>query len=387
MCGPNSRAPRSRRPFGSGWLSGSIAILAALTSLLMVVALRYPRLFLTPDLAVIRDSVFFRPVLFVILVSGYILASLSMILRRDMTLGVAAMVITLLASALGSLPAHDTGTHGATLFFGLDFFVLNVLLMGFLFVPLERLFPQVRDQTLLREEWREDIFYYLVSSLFVQVLTFLTLAPSKMITSYGHIDGVRAFFGGLPWLLQLLLVMLCTDLAQYWVHRAFHRVPALWRFHAVHHSAKSLDWIAGARMHFIEIVVLRSVTATPMFALGFDASAIQAYILIVYVYSSFIHSNIGANFGVIENILVVPRFHHWHHGVEREAIDVNFAIHFPILDRLFGTYHMPKDRWPTGYGISGHPVPRGYWAQFLYPLRRDRIRPESAAPARTNAAG
>jgi len=33
----------------------------------------------------------------------------------------------------------------------------------------------------------------------------------------------------------------------------------------------------------------------------------------------------------------VPRFHHWHHGIEEEAIDVNFAIHFPWLDRLFGT--------------------------------------------------
>ena len=51
-------------------------------------------------------------------------------------------------------------------------------------------------------------------------------------------------------------------------------------------------------------------------------------------------------------------------------MDVNFAVHFPLLDRLFGTYHLPKDRWPSGYGVQGHPVPKGYVAQFKYPFVR-----------------
>jgi len=51
-------------------------------------------------------------------------------------------------------------------------------------------------------------------------------------------------------------------------------------------------------------------------------------------------------------------------------IDVNFAIHFPLLDRLFGTHHLPEGRWPKGYGIHGHPVPKGCWPQFLYPFKR-----------------
>jgi sterol desaturase/sphingolipid hydroxylase (fatty acid hydroxylase superfamily) len=49
-------------------------------------------------------------------------------------------------------------------------------------------------------------------------------------------------------------------------------------------------------------------------------------------------------------------------------VDVNFAVHFPLLDRLFGIYYLPKDAWPTGYGISGHPVPPGYFSQFKYPF-------------------
>ena len=363
--------PRAERPFGSGWLSGSIALLAGVTGLLMVIVLRNPSMTSMPDLAPVHEFLFFKPVLYFVLISGYLLAVLSMILRKDKTLGVAAMVTVLLATLIGSLPDHeDISLHG--LFFGLDFFILNVLFMGVLFVPLERLFPRNRDQTLLRDEWREDLFYYLVSSLLVQILTYLTLAPSNVVNQQAEFGALRGFINGLPWLVQLAAIMVLTDLAQYWVHRAFHRVPFLWNFHAVHHSAQSMDWIAGARMHFIEIVVLRSLTATPMFVLGFDESAIQAYVLIVYVYSAFIHSNIGTNFGLVEKLLVAPRFHHWHHGVEKEAIDVNFAIHFPFLDRLFGTYHLPEGKWPEGYGIAGNPVPRGYWKQFWYPLRRPR---------------
>ena len=55
-----------------------------------------------------------------------------------------------------------------------------------------------------------------------------------------------------------------------------------------------------------------------------------------------------------------------------EAIDVNFAIHFPVIDMVFGTFHMPGDRWPDGYGIDGHPVPKGLWKQFLYPFSSNK---------------
>jgi sterol desaturase/sphingolipid hydroxylase (fatty acid hydroxylase superfamily) len=176
--------------------------------------------------------------------------------------------------------------------------------------------------------------------------------------------------GALPFIVQFVAIMFLTDVVQYWVHRAFHRVPWLWRFHAVHHSARSMDWMAGARMHFLEILVLRATTVIPMFVLGFSANAMNTYIFVVYLYSTFVHANLNWRFGWLEKFLVTPRFHHWHHGIEKEAVDVNFAIHFPLLDRLFGTYHLPKDKWPEGYGIGGHPVPLGYLQQFKYPFQR-----------------
>ena len=95
----------------------------------------------------------------------------------------------------------------------------------------------------------------------------------------------------------------------------------------------------------------------------------QAYIGFVYVYSSLLHANLGGNLNGLGRWVATPRFHHWHHGIEEEAIDKNFAIHFPLLDRLFGTFHMPPGRWPEGYGVPEQ-VPRGYVRQLLYPFRR-----------------
>ena len=128
--------------------------------------------------------------------------------------------------------------------------------------------------------------------------------------------------------------------------------------------------LAGARMHFFEIIALRGCTVIPMFIFGYSQGAMHAYILLVYLQSTFVHANLGWQFNRIGKFIVTPRFHHWHHGIDAEAIDVNFAIHFPFLDRLFGTYHLPEGKWPNGYGVEGHPVPRGYWKQMLYPFQR-----------------
>jgi hypothetical protein len=87
-------APRAARVFGSGWISGSLALLAGIVGFLMVVVLRNPSLTSVPQLAVVHQSVLFRLALYFVLVSGFVLAALSLVLRRDKTLGTAAMVVT-----------------------------------------------------------------------------------------------------------------------------------------------------------------------------------------------------------------------------------------------------------------------------------------------------
>jgi sterol desaturase/sphingolipid hydroxylase (fatty acid hydroxylase superfamily) len=363
-------APIEERGFGTGWFAGFFALLLAFAGFAMVLALRYPNVLSTPELVAVRDSSAFRPAINLIILASYGLALISLMLRPRKAIGFTALALALAAGLLGGsgAEAHEVRSWG--IFFGLDFFVLNLIMSGLMFAPIERIFPHKATQRLFRIEWREDLFYYLVSSMMVQALTFLAFAPSKMVLSQsGGFDGFRALVASQPLAVQVIEIMLLTDLAQYWFHRAFHRVPFLWGFHAVHHSAKAMDWLAGARMHLLEIVALRGVTAIPMMTLGFSPTALQIYIGIVYVYSALLHANLRGDFDALGAWLATPRFHHWHHGLEKEATDINFAIHFPFWDRLFGTYFLPAGRWPNGYGVPEE-VPQGYIAQFLYPFRR-----------------
>ena len=363
-------APPAQRRFGSGWYSGLFGFLLAIAAFAMVLVLRFPNLLGMPELAAIRESGAFRPIVHLIILGAYGLAVVSLMLRRNKVLGFAGLGIALAAALMGGANATPAETRDWGIFFGLDFFVLNMALTGLMFAPLERFFPHRREQRLFRVEWREDLFYFLVSSMMVQVIAFVTFAPSVAILDHtGRLADLRSAVGGQPLALQVIEIMVVTDFLQYWLHRLFHRNPFLWGFHAVHHSTKAMDWLAGSRMHFVEISLLRGLTAVPMLTFGFSPVALQIYVGIVYVYSSLLHANVKGDLDRLGRFVATPRFHHWHHGLEPEAVDKNFAIHFPLLDRLFGTYHLPPGRWPKDYGVPEQ-VPPGYARQFLYPFRR-----------------
>jgi sterol desaturase/sphingolipid hydroxylase (fatty acid hydroxylase superfamily) len=364
--------PREDRRLGSGWISGVVALVLAVIGIGAVLCLKYPDLLTVPDARRFYDVALIRLALHVVLIAGFMLGIVSIVLRKQKALGFTALSLILVATILGGSRAESRGLPSSDLYFGLDWFLLNLTFTGLIFIPIERILG-IKDQAIFRYEWREDVLYFLVSSLLVQGLTFLSLAPATAILKNTDWAGLRAWVGRQPVILQFIEIMFLTDLAQYWLHRAFHRLPFLWKFHAVHHSAQSMDWIAGARMHVMEIVCLRGFTVIPMYVLGFSEPAMYAYIFFVYLFSTFVHSNLRYNFGKLRHWLVTPQFHHWHHGIEKEAIDVNFAVHFPILDRMFGTHFWPEDdRWPNGYGIQNHPVPKGYLRQFFYPFTRKR---------------
>jgi lathosterol oxidase len=183
------------------------------------------------------------------------------------------------------------------------------------------------------------------------------------------LPSVQGIVRALPTVLQFFLLLLVADFTQYWVHRAFHAIPLLWRFHAVHHSAEQMDWLAGSRLHLVDIAVTRGLTYVPIYLLGFGDGPLFAYLVVVSAQATFIHANIRFDFGWVKWLVATPQFHHWHHAAEREAIDKNFAVHLPMLDWLFGTMYLPG-RWPKAYGIEGGSrVPDGFFKQLFWPLK------------------
>ena len=362
--------PQQSTRLGSGWISGLAALILALISFGIVISLRYPQILTSTEIRNFINTEYVHIGLYATLTIGFLLAAISMVLREKKIFGLTAVTLILISSILAGVPVSQAAAqHQPLIAFSLDWFMLNLVFTGILFLPLERLFYRIPQAT-FRTEWREDLFYFFISSVLVQTLTYLSMAPSNAIILRIADAEFRTLISSQAIWLQIIEIMILTDLVQYWVHRAFHRIPFLWGFHAVHHSAQKMDWLAGSRMHFIEIIGLRALTVIPMFVLGYSEIAIQIYLLIVYLYSTYIHANVRFDIEWLKPFIVTPRFHHWHHGVEKEAIDVNFAIHFPVLDKLFGTYFLPKGRWPQGYGVGGHPVPSGFIRQFFYPFKK-----------------
>jgi sterol desaturase/sphingolipid hydroxylase (fatty acid hydroxylase superfamily) len=118
------------------------------------------------------------------------------------------------------------------------------------------------------------------------------------------------------------------------------------------------------------VIATRAVAFVPLFVLGFAVEALAAYLVWVSAQATWIHANLAWRMGWLDHVLVTPRFHHWHHAAHVEAADKNFAVHFPWIDRLFGTHHLPPGAWPARYGVLSDAPPAGFAAQLLWPFSR-----------------
>lgn len=262
----------------------------------------------------------------------------------------------------------------------MDLLNLKGLLLAILvFVPLERLFSLHHDQKLLRRFWRSDlIFYVLLNGLLVRLGLGVAIAFGVLLAAWLVPSRLQDWVAALPFWVQLPVAILIADLGFYAVHRLFHKVPWLWKFHAIHHSIEEMDWLAAHRVHPVDQILTKGASLVPIFALGFSIEALAAYALIYHWQSLLIHSNLRIGFGPLRWLLASPQFHHWHHANQREAYDKNFAGQLSFLDALLGTMHLPGRDTPTRYGTDD-PVPPDYVSQLAYPFRRGG---DDALPAR-----
>jgi hypothetical protein len=171
----------------------------------------------------------------------------------------------------------------------------------------------------------------------------------------------------------LLVGLVLFELCGYAYHRAAHGVPALWRLHAVHHSAPQMHWLAAYRQHPVEIVVMTTVQNLPLVLLGMPIGAHALVIVLLMLNSVFVHSNLRIDHPWLRCLIATPRFHHRHH--DRDAQPANFAALLPILDRVFGSYAGER---AARFGVSD-PHPAGFWALLVWPF--------SAIARRKNASG
>jgi sterol desaturase/sphingolipid hydroxylase (fatty acid hydroxylase superfamily) len=253
---------------------------------------------------------------------------------------------------------------------------LLVVVLFVLVVPFERLFPRHR-QPVRRPELRTDIAYAIATPVFTAISTAVGLAVG--LASLFWLPGLllRPLVSMLPGAALFVVGVALFDLTVYWLHRFSHEVPFLWRFHAVHHSTKHLDWISGVRNHPLDGALLAPPFVL-LVAAGFPVGFTGVLTVIQVVTGLFLHANVRWRWRPLQRIVITPEFHHWHHSSEPAAINTNYSVFLPVWDIIFGTYRVPRDSRPTRYGIA-EPMPTGLANQLRYPLRdlptlRDMIR-------------
>lgn len=138
----------------------------------------------------------------------------------------------------------------------------------------------------------------------------------------------------LPLVVRCVLALLVFDLLAYWVHRAAHASPLLWRVHRIHHSDPDFGPMTTFRFHVLEIAWRMAIQFLPLSLLGIAAGLPRGAVATLLLFNVLAHSDLRWTFGPIGNAVVSPAYHAVHHRAENAA---NFGMFFAVWDAWFGT--------------------------------------------------
>ncbi len=356
---------------GRGRVSGSVAIGLGLLGILGALCFLFPDLLTSPDFQPLYNAQLLRGLLYTGIAIGFGFGFYSVMQGGSRWLGLVGLALNVVAALLGSMESERTIPAQRSLYAGLDYFILTLLILALVFIPMERLFPKNADQKTLRKGWTTDMKYFLFSHIGIQLISFFTIIPAQHFFTWLINSDLQRWVAAQALWLQFIGILIVVDFTTYWMHRSMHEIPALWKIHAVHHSTEQMDWLASSRIHFLEIVANRLLGYLPIFVLGFSPAAVYAYLVFVSFHAIFIHANVRFRFPVLRWIIATPEFHHWHHTSQDEGVDINYAGFLPVYDKLFGTAYLPA-HLPEKYSTRGKPLPEGFVEQFLYPFKQWR---------------
>ncbi len=168
-------------------------------------------------------------------------------------------------------------------------------------------------------------------------------------------------FGALHWLglggaAAAVAAFVLIDLWQYAWHRLNHRLPALWRFHAVHHADRDLEATSGLRFHTGEIVLSSAARLLVFPALGVSIGHVLLYEAVLLPVILFHHANVRMSEAFdrrLRWLVVTPRMHWVHHSRRRVETDSNYSSVFSAWDRVFGSFRLVGDPGGLRLGLDG----------------------------------
>jgi sterol desaturase/sphingolipid hydroxylase (fatty acid hydroxylase superfamily) len=242
--------------------------------------------------------------------------------------------------------------------------VVGIAVLFLIFVPIEKLFA-FRPQKVFRRGFLTDLTHLLVNNVLITIGVLAAVVVATIPFFWlRHLN----IAGSLSPAAAVLIATAIVFVGQYWAHRLTHQIPLLWRFHSVHHSIENMDWLASGRVHPIDQIFTHGAVVIPLYLLGFNGTVFGGVVVFFTLLALFQHANVRLRFPVVRWVINTPEWHHWHHALDREAINKNFGT--PVIDKLFGTAYMPRGQWPSGFGTSEPVPPVGYVRQLAYPFTK-----------------
>lgn len=244
---------------------------------------------------------------------------------------------------------------------------------------LERALPHERKWLKNDGQMPADLAHTLLNKGFVQVL--VVVGVTIGIAEAAAMKGSGLWPTEWPVAFQVILGILIAEIGLYTAHRVAHEWPPLWRFHAVHHSARRLWFFNTGRFHVVDTVT-SILLSQPLLFLAGAPSDIFIWVTSITAFIGLLtHCNVEMRFGPLNYIFNTPAVHRWHHSRNPQEGNSNYGENLMLYDVLLGTFYCPDRRPPADIGIND-PMPAGFLGQIAQPFRRNQL----ALPARDTGA-
>ena len=250
-----------------------------------------------------------------------------------------------------------------------------IVALGLLFLLAEYVMPYRQEWNSPQGDLGNDVISgtvaYIILPIFLKPLNFALLA---WIAAWLALQaGGSLWPSDWPLAAQVILMLVIGDAGRYWGHRLAHEIPWLWRFHAVHHSAKRLWWWNATRQHPVDKVWFTFTEMLFPILLGAEGLVLALYLGVTAVCGFSQHCNINVKLGPFYWIFNVVDLHRWHHSKNAAESDHNYGNNLIIYDRIFGTYFYPErqgqpERVVAEIGLINPHYPQHYWGQLKAPF-------------------
>jgi sterol desaturase/sphingolipid hydroxylase (fatty acid hydroxylase superfamily) len=257
---------------------------------------------------------------------------------------------------LGVATLLGTGRLGATLTGGwVELAGPGFIILILAAVLCEQIWPAQPRSLLATGHLQDACFFLVYASCVVPIMTLLGVAFAALLGTHG--GWIEApWTSSWPLWLVVPLTLVAMDGANWLAHWADHRITALWRFHAVHHSQEELNVLTSFRAHPLVHTTGFFLATIPVLFLMGDRSVAPALITLYVCLGTLPHANVRWSFGPVGRVVVSPAYHRIHHAIGAPD-GANLGIVLTIWDVLSKRAVFPNMGTPiSATGLAGRPL-------------------------------